>query len=77
MLRFYGDGTSAQEIAQRPGIARSTVQDNLMRAAAVELNWPLLGNLTYDALESWLFARARVKQGPRRLAVCEPPCIYA
>jgi transposase len=76
MLRFSGDGTSAQEIAKRLGIACSTVQDNLKQASAVERNWPLLGYLTDDALESWLFARAGVKQGPRPLAVCEPPCIY-
>lgn len=32
MLRLAGDGTSAREIAQRLGVARSTVQDNLKRA---------------------------------------------
>nr|WP_281035031.1 helix-turn-helix domain-containing protein [Mesorhizobium waimense] len=67
MLRLAGDGTSAREIAQRLGIARSTVQDNLKRAAAAELNWPLPGELTDDALENRLFARAGVKQGLRRL----------
>jgi transposase len=67
MLRLAGDGTSAREIAQRLGIARSTVQDNLKRAAAAGLNWPLPGDLTDDALENRLFARAGVKQGVRRL----------
>lgn len=67
MLRLAGDGTSAREIAQRLGIARSTVQDNLKRAAAAELSWPLPGDLTDDVLESRLFARAGVKQGLRRL----------
>ena len=67
MLRLAGDGTSAREIAQRLGIARSTVQDNLKRAAAAGLNWPLPGDLTDDALENRLFARAGVKQGQRRL----------
>jgi len=67
MLRLAGDGTSAREIAQRLGIARSTVQDNLKRAVAAGLNWPLPGDLTDDALENRLFARAGVKQGQRRL----------
>ncbi|WP_208646519.1 helix-turn-helix domain-containing protein [Mesorhizobium waimense] len=59
MLRLAGDGTSAREIAQRLGIARSAVQDNnLKRAVAAGLNWPLPGELTDDALESRLFARA-------------------
>lgn len=39
------------------------MQDNLKRAAAAELSWPLPGDLTDDALESRLFARAGVKQG--------------
>lgn len=67
MLRLAGDGTSAREIAQRLGIARSTVQDNLQRAAASGLSWPLPGDLTDDALENRLFARAGVNQGLRRL----------
>ena len=58
MLRLAGDGTSAREIAQRLGIARSTVQDNLKRAAAAGLNWPLPGDLTDDTLENRLFPRA-------------------
>jgi|APTNR8051073442_1049403.scaffolds.fasta_scaffold33333_2 predicted signal transduction protein with EAL and GGDEF domain len=41
MLRLAGDGTSSREIAQRLGIARSTVQDNLKRAEAAGLSWPL------------------------------------
>ncbi|WP_291164837.1 transposase, partial [Ensifer sp. SSB1] len=48
------------------GVARSTVQDNLKRAAMAGLSWPLPGELTDDALESRLFARAGVKQGQRR-----------
>jgi hypothetical protein len=67
MLRLAGDGTSSREIAQRLGIARSTVQDNLKRAEAVGLSWPLSGDLTDDALEDRLFARAGVRQGLRRL----------
>jgi hypothetical protein len=66
MLRLAGSGTSSREIAVVLGIARSTVQDNLQRAAAVGLSWPLSGELTDDALENKLFARNGVKQGTRR-----------
>ncbi|MES0064088.1 hypothetical protein [Mesorhizobium sp. M0041] len=48
------------------GIARSTVQDDLQRAAAVGLSWPLPGQLTDDALENKLFSRNRRQQGTRR-----------
>jgi transposase len=67
MLRLASDGTSSREIAQRLGIARSTVQDNLKRAEVAGLSWPLPGDLTDDALENRLFARAGVRQGQRRL----------
>ncbi len=67
MLRLAGDGTSSREIAQMLGIARSTVQDNLKRAEAAGLSWPLPSDLTDDALENRLFARAGVRQGLRRL----------
>lgn len=66
MLRLAGSGTSSREIAVVLGIARSTVQDNLQRAAAVGLSWPLPGELTDDALEHKLFSRNGVKQGTRR-----------
>jgi len=66
MLRLAASGTSSREIAVVLGIARSTVQDNLQRAAAVGLSWPLPGDLTDDALESKLFARNGIKQGTRR-----------
>lgn len=66
MLRLAGSGTSSREIAVVLGIARSTVQDNLQRAAAVGLSWPLPGELTDDALENKLFTRNGVKQGTRR-----------
>nr|WP_256432972.1 MULTISPECIES: helix-turn-helix domain-containing protein [unclassified Martelella] len=55
ILRLAGDGTSTREIALTLGVARSTVQDNLKRAAAAGLRWPLydanrphssLGNIT-------------------------------
>ncbi|CDM61716.1 integrase catalytic subunit (plasmid) [Rhizobium favelukesii] len=66
MLRLAGSGTSSREIAVALGIARSTVQDNLQRAAAIGLSWPLPGELTDDALENKLFARNGIKQGTRR-----------
>ncbi|OMQ41718.1 IS21 family transposase [Ensifer sp. 1H6] len=66
MLRLSAGGTSVREIAVALGIARSTVQDNLDRAKAAGLNWPLPGELTDDALEHRLFIRAGVKQGQRR-----------
>ena len=36
------------------GIARSTVQDNLKRADAAGLHWPLPSDLTDDALANKL-----------------------
>lgn len=49
MLRLAGSGTSSREIAVVLGVARSTVQDNLKRAALAGLAWPLPGELTDDA----------------------------
>jgi transposase len=66
MLRLARDGASSREIARVLGIARSTVQENLKRAADEGLSWPLPGDLTDDALEARLFARAGVKPGVRR-----------
>ena len=66
MLRLARDGASSREIARVLGVARSTVQENLTRAAAAGLSWPLPGDLTDDALEGRLFARAGVKPGVRR-----------
>jgi len=66
MLRLAGSGNSSREIAVVLGIARSTVQDNLQRAAAIGLSWPLPGELTDDALENKLFTRNGIKQGTRR-----------
>lgn len=37
MLRLAGDGTSTRDIALTLGVARSTIQDNLKRAAAAGL----------------------------------------
>nr|WP_256467194.1 MULTISPECIES: helix-turn-helix domain-containing protein [unclassified Bradyrhizobium] len=46
MLRLARDGVSAREIGRTLGVARSTIQDNLKRAAAAGLAWPLAGDLT-------------------------------
>ncbi|WP_420969458.1 hypothetical protein [Bradyrhizobium sp. B120] len=55
MLRLAGGRTSTRDIALTLDVARSTVQDNLKRAAAAGLTWPLPGELTDDALEKRLF----------------------
>ena len=52
MLRLARDGASSREIARVLGVARSTVQENLKRAADAGLSWPLPGELTDDALEA-------------------------
>ena len=57
---------SAREIGRRLGVARSTIQDNLKRAAAAGLAWPLADDVTDEALETRLFGRAGVMQGQRR-----------
>jgi transposase len=66
MLRLHRDGVSAREIGRTLGVARSTIQDNLKRAAAAGLAWPLEAELTDDVLEQRLFARAGVRSGFRR-----------
>ena len=66
LLRLHHDGVSAREIGRRLGVARSTIQDNLKRAAAAGLAWPLADDITEEALETRLFGRAGVTQGQRR-----------
>jgi transposase len=66
MLRLAHEGVSAREMGRRLGVARSTIQDNLKRAAAAGLSWPLPEDLTDDALEQRLFTHAGVKTGARR-----------
>jgi IS30 family transposase len=58
MLRLHHDGVSAREIGRTLGVARSTIQDNLRRAQASGIAWPLPAELTDDILEQRLFARA-------------------
>src|SRR5450755_435459 len=65
LLRLHHGGVSAREIGRRLGVARSTVQDNLKRAAAAGLAWPLADDVTDDALELRLFGRAGNETGQR------------
>ena len=66
MLRLHHDGVSAREIGRTLGVARSTIQDNLKRAAASGLTWPLPPELSDDELEQRLFAHTAIKPGQRR-----------
>ncbi len=63
ILRLVRDGVSAREIGRMLGVARSTIQDNLKRAEAAGLAWPLPADLTDDVLEERLFARAGREAG--------------
>jgi len=65
-LRLARDGVSVREIAQVLGVVRSTVHENLSRAAKAGLAWPLPGELTDEVLEHRRFAHAGVKQCYRR-----------
>jgi Helix-turn-helix domain len=67
LLRLHHNGVSAREIGRRLGVARSTIQDDLKRAAAAGLAWPPADGVTDDALERQLFGRAGVTQGQRRV----------
>jgi transposase len=66
MLRLHHDGVSAREIGRTLGVARSTIQDNLRRAQASGIGWPVPAELTDDILEQRLFARTGTKGGLRR-----------
>jgi DNA-binding MarR family transcriptional regulator len=63
LLRLSRDGVSAREIGLRLGVARSTIQENLKRAAAAGLAWPLADDVTDDVLEQRLFGRAGAATG--------------
>ena len=41
MLRLHHDGVSAREIGRTLGVARSTIRDNLRRAQASGIDWPV------------------------------------
>ena len=66
LLRLHHDGVSAREIGRLLGVARSTIQDNLKRAAAAAgLQWPLPEEATDEVLELRLFGRSGVTPGRR------------
>ena len=56
LLRLHHDGVSARKMACELGVARSTIRDNLKRAVAAGLTWPLPPDLTDDVLEQRLFS---------------------
>ncbi len=66
LLRLHHDGVSAREIGRLLGVARSTIQDNLKRAASAGLEWPLPEEATDEVLELRLFGRAGIAPGQRR-----------
>jgi transposase len=66
MLRLHHDGVSAREIARTLGVARTTIQDNLARARAAAIGWPLPAEYSDEILEQRLFAHSGIKPGRRR-----------
>src|SRR5262249_61234453 len=66
MLRLHHDGVSARAIGRTLGVARSTIQDNLQRAQASGIAWPLPPELT-DAR-----SRTATVCTPRRRWGCRP-----
>src|SRR6202789_4677098 len=72
LLRLHHEGVTAREIGRRLGVARSTIQDNLKRAAVAGLKWPLADDVTEEALELQLFGRddddplGGIPRGPAR-----------
>ena len=67
-LRLASDGISARAMGRMLGVARSTIQDNLKRAQAAGLAWPLPADLSDAVLEERLFARSGAPRGVRRRA---------
>src|SRR5208282_3828442 len=59
MLRLHHDGVSARAIGRTLGVARSTIQDNLKRARAAGIDWPLPAEWSDEALEQRLLAILR------------------
>jgi len=66
LLRLHHGGVSAREMGRLLGVARSTIQDNLKRAAAAGLAWPLADDVTDEVLEQRMFGRASAPTGQRR-----------
>jgi hypothetical protein len=68
-LKFFAN-VPTLEIAQRLGLAPSTVRETLKRFENAELGWPLPDGMTDCALEAALYANCRSKRGHR--LHCEP-----
>ncbi len=67
LLRLhFAAAASDRAIARELGVARSTVQDYLVRAAAAGLGWPLRDEITDEVIEERLFARTGSQPGLRR-----------
>jgi IS30 family transposase len=62
MLRLHHDRVSARENGRTLGVARSAIQDNLRRAQASGISWPVPAELTGDILEQRPFTRAARRQ---------------
>src|SRR5208283_3633830 len=73
-LRF-GAHASARVIAREVGVGRTTVQDYLTRAGAAGLGWPLVPDLTDEALEQLLFPAPSSKPGARRYPEADWPAL--
>lgn len=63
-LRLKNAGMATREIAQRVGVAPSTVRLTLRRCEAAGMSWPLAPDVTDVVLERRLFAGSGVM--PRR-----------
>lgn len=66
LLRPRADGVSVRDIADMRGIARSTGQDGISRAAPAGLSWPLPADLTDDVLAGRVFSLKGTNQKLRR-----------
>jgi transposase len=66
ILRLRAEGLSDRAIARSTRLARSTVSDYAIRAAAAGLSWPLPEGLTDTALEALLFVHGGPAPGSRR-----------
>jgi len=63
-LRLKNAGMSTREIAQRDGVASSTVRLTLRRCEAAGIVWPLEANLTNAMLEQRLFVLPAAPERP-------------
>jgi len=65
-LKYGDDRLSDRAIALHLGVARSTIQDYLLRVTGAGLTWPLADDLTDAVLEQRLFGRPSTQTGLRR-----------